>query len=248
MDDPLCIGVRLTVVTNAGVHRHSPVQYTFNRYVNLSPDTRRAPATTNASNLHGEFVEVGATLLGSTTRLTSGSFRSLASSSHNVSFTFILAIVHSLIDRFLACSKHPLWKELISGTLAVGERNPLITRIFSDRDEIETVMDIFGDDAQTLIDTIAGVSPRTSRSALIQTFILCRLGIGQPRARDPQRELTLFIQDLWPPSPASNTIGNSPMLRPDGEPATPRWICGCVEGPIPRSGCGGQGSEGAVKG
>ena len=109
-------------------------------------------------------MEVDATLLGSPTPLAPGSFRSLASSSHNVSLTFILAIDYPPIDLFLACSKHPLWKQLINDALTADERSSLIVKIFSDRDEIEMVMQLFGDDAQAFIDAIAGVSLHISNS------------------------------------------------------------------------------------
>jgi len=126
-------------------------------------------------------VDADATLLGSAAPLTPGSFRSLTSSSYNVSFTFIPTLAHSSIDHFLKCSKHPLWKQLIGDVLAADERSSLIAKIFSDCDEIEMVMQLSGDDAQAFIDTISGVSPqtpRTCRSNLIRTSALCQLGAG----------------------------------------------------------------------
>jgi len=83
---------------NTGVHRRSSVQSPFNCYVYLGRDTRRLPVTTDASDIYGIFVDVGATLLESTAPLAPRSFRSLASSSPRVGFPFIPAIVCLLVN------------------------------------------------------------------------------------------------------------------------------------------------------
>jgi hypothetical protein len=51
-------------------------------------------------------------------------------------------------------SEEPAWKRLISHTLATHERFPLITAIFSDRDQIEVVEKLSGDNAQNVINVI----------------------------------------------------------------------------------------------
>ena len=49
---------------------------------------------------------------------------------------------------------------MISYSLSVDERTPLITSIFSDRDEVEVVEHLAGDDAQAFIDVVYEVSIR----------------------------------------------------------------------------------------
>ena len=48
----------------------------------------------------------------------------------------------------------PAWKQLISPTLAIHKRIPLIESIFSDHDEVEVVGHLRGDDAQAFINVI----------------------------------------------------------------------------------------------
>jgi len=50
--------------------------------------------------------------------------------------------------------KPPAWKRLISSTVAPHERVALITGIFSDQKEVETIRNLCGDDAQTFVDLI----------------------------------------------------------------------------------------------
>ena len=52
----------------------------------------------------------------------------------------------------------PAWKQLISPTLAIHKRIPLIESMVSDRDEAETVGHLHGVDAQAFIDMIYEVS------------------------------------------------------------------------------------------
>jgi len=196
-----------------GIHWRGSIQYQFRRYVDLGHHGRRPPAATDVSNLHGTVVEVDATLLGSEAQLAPRSFRSFANSSHHVSFSFIPAIVRSPADRFLACRTHPPWKRLLSRTLSTDERTSLITKIFSDRDEVGMVMQLFGGDALAFIVTIAGVSlpissPKNGSIDPNANPYLCELGIGYPRTRDPQGVPTLFTHDLWPPSPAPAIADN----------------------------------------
>jgi len=184
-----------------GVHWRGSIQSPFYAHVDLGRVAGRPPASTDASNLHGTVVEVDATLLGSEAQLAPGSFRTFASPSHHVSFSFIPAIMCSPADRFLVCRKHPPWKRLLSRTLATDERTSLITRIFSDRGEVGMVMQLSGDDAQAFIVTIAGVSlpissPKNGSIDFNANLYFCELGIGYPRTRDPQGVPTLFIYDL----------------------------------------------------
>ena len=48
----------------------------------------------------------------------------------------------------------PGLKRLISSTLSMRERVPLITAVFSNRDEVKMIRHLCGDDAQTLIDIV----------------------------------------------------------------------------------------------
>jgi len=56
-------------------------------------------------------------------------------------------------------SNSPAWKQLITRTLTVDERISLMNTIFSDRDQIEIVGGLSGDDAQRFIDTADKVHP-----------------------------------------------------------------------------------------
>ena len=48
----------------------------------------------------------------------------------------------------------PGWKRLISTSLAAHERTAMIATLFMNRDEVEAMKHIGGDDAQTFVDTI----------------------------------------------------------------------------------------------
>ena len=48
----------------------------------------------------------------------------------------------------------PGWKRLINSSLSTHERTSLITAIFSNRDEVETIRHIHGDDTQKFIDMV----------------------------------------------------------------------------------------------
>ena len=62
-------------------------------------------------------------------------------------------------------SERPAWKRLNNHALAKDERASLITAIFSDRNQVEIVGHLSGDEAQSFIDAIDTVGPRTiSRS------------------------------------------------------------------------------------
>ena len=61
----------------------------------------------------------------------------------------------------LACSGVPAWKRAVELPLASDEQISLITDIFSDRDEIEAVKRLYGDDAQTFVDVIDKVPPHS---------------------------------------------------------------------------------------
>ena len=56
-------------------------------------------------------------------------------------------------EQFLA-SRYPLWGRLISCTADGPEFISLITAIFSDKKEIETVQNLNGNDAQDFIDRL----------------------------------------------------------------------------------------------
>ncbi|KAF9644747.1 kinase-like protein, partial [Thelephora ganbajun] len=60
-----------------------------------------------------------------------------------------LEVLHTLLTLDL-----PAWERLINHTLSTDERISLITSLFSDRDEVEMVGYLSGDDAQAFIDVI----------------------------------------------------------------------------------------------
>ena len=54
-----------------------------------------------------------------------------------------------------------MWERLIDRLLTTDERIPLIETIFSDRDKIEVVKRLCGDDAQSFVDVIDEVLLRS---------------------------------------------------------------------------------------
>jgi len=99
---------------------------------------------------------------------------------------------------FLARSNCPAWKWLASDTLASYERISLITMIFSDRDQIKTVRNLSGDDAQTFIDKIDEVilPISCSKEKLIDfdpNPHICQLGVEQFRTTNPQEVSALLV-------------------------------------------------------
>jgi hypothetical protein len=64
-----------------------------------------------------------------------------------------------LPDLFLMCSGIPAWKRLIDPSHTSDEQISLITDIFSDRSETETVKRLSGDDAQSFVDVVDQVFP-----------------------------------------------------------------------------------------
>ncbi|KAF9644321.1 kinase-like protein [Thelephora ganbajun] len=74
-------------------------------------------------------------------------------------------------------SENPAWRRLISTTLDTNGRTPLITTIFSDRDQIEMVEHLSGDDAQRFIDVTHEVldtlAPRIRRRCLRSLYWIC---------------------------------------------------------------------------
>ena len=57
-------------------------------------------------------------------------------------------------DQLLRSSDIPVWKHLTDGHLTTDERVSLIADLFTDRDEIEALKALSGDDAQSFIDVI----------------------------------------------------------------------------------------------
>ena len=57
------------------------------------------------------------------------------------------------------CSGRSAWNRLITSPLTPNQRTSLITEILSDRDEIETINNLCGNDAQSFIDVIDEVAP-----------------------------------------------------------------------------------------
>ena len=64
-------------------------------------------------------------------------------------------------DYTLIRSDLPTWKRLISPHLSVDKRMSLIASIFADRDEVQAIEYLSGDDAQDFVDAIDKVNSRT---------------------------------------------------------------------------------------
>ena len=60
---------------------------------------------------------------------------------------------------FLTCRRIPAWKRLIDCPPDLNDRISLITEIFSDRDEVEAVRRLRGEDAQSFVDIVDEVYP-----------------------------------------------------------------------------------------
>jgi len=59
-------------------------------------------------------------------------------------------------------SNEPAWKWLIDNSHSIHERIPMIAAIFSGHDQVETIGQLSGGDAQIFVDIIDGVSPHTT--------------------------------------------------------------------------------------
>ena len=79
------------------------------------------------------------------------------------------------LDSFLVDISPPAWKQLISPTLAIHKRIPLIESIFSDLDEVEVVGHLRGDDAQAFVDVINEVSFHVLSTPIESTCPLLKL-------------------------------------------------------------------------
>ena len=66
-----------------------------------------------------------------------------------------------LTDQVLMCREPPTWGKLIRNDLPTHERVSLITSIFSDRNQVESVGLLSGSDAQAFVDVIDEVNIRT---------------------------------------------------------------------------------------
>ena len=78
-------------------------------------------------------------------------------------------------------SEDPEWKQLITHPLAAHERRSLVITIFSDRNQIEMVGHLSGDDAQRFVDVVDEVSFRIisrSKDKPIKTSTYFQLGDG----------------------------------------------------------------------
>ena len=93
-----------------------------------------------------------------TTMLESGTSISPASMANLVWLVRSYSVTTHRTDPFLACNSVPAWKRMVKLPL---ERISLITDIFSDRDEIEVVEHLDGDDAQSFVDAIDKVLRRS---------------------------------------------------------------------------------------
>ena len=94
----------------------------------------------------------------------------------------------------------------------MDERVSLITLIFSDGNEVKTIRNLSGHDAQVFIDIINEVSLCTLSPPFTQTSTPCRLGTGWAHTADPQEVCADYIHYLWPPSPASEITVDSTLL------------------------------------
>ena len=98
---------------------------------------------------------IGPTVLGSGDPLAPESASDVADFTRLVSYCSRAPRI-SLI--WFSCSGLPTWKHLISRPPTTRECIPLITAIFSDKNEIGVVQSLCGDDAQAFIDVIDEVS------------------------------------------------------------------------------------------
>ena len=130
-------------------------------------------------------------------------------------------LVHSgdrgFVKLFLVYSEQPPWKRLTSHPLAADERISLITTIFSDRNQIEMVRQLSGDDAQTFIDVIDEVTfykiPRSEdRPVHFDSHYCISLDAGRPRTTDPKEMSRIVVQDVWPPRASSKSLGDPHLL------------------------------------
>ena len=72
-----------------------------------------------------------------------------------------MVVVLRQLNRVISRSDPPAWKRLVSYPLPMHERISLIKTIFSDHGEVEVVVQLSGDDAQTFVDIINEVCART---------------------------------------------------------------------------------------
>ena len=173
-------------------------------------------------------MDIDATLLGPRSPFTARSFRSLASPPRSVGFSFIPVIAYFLTYHFIVSSELPAWKQLITRTLTTSERISLITTILLDRDQVEMVGHLSGDDAQTFIDTVYEVRFRAPPPPMngwspppTHTCTPCWLGVGRPRTTHPQEVHPCCVQALRPPGPGPAITDDSASLQPNEGPAVP---------------------------
>ena len=167
-----------------GIHRRSSVQQQSVPRGYVGNHGWKATAATNQPNPDEQVMGVDATLLGSGSPPTATSVRSLASPTRRVSFHSRLCLRQAY--RFLARSGPPAWKRLIARPLTTHERTSMIKDIFSDRDEIEVVNRLCGDDARSFVDVIDEVPPTLSPWNKPTNFASHWLGVGYPDATPPE--------------------------------------------------------------
>ena len=124
-------------------------------------------------------------------------------------------------DQLLGYSDTPVWKDLIDSPLTTDERVSLITDLFSNRDEIDSLEALSESDAQSVIDAIDEVlvHPRvrmTDPLTRALTLRSRRVGIGWHAAVAPEEVPGHIVQDMQPPlfDPSVNT--NPTPLQSDG--------------------------------
>jgi len=92
----------------------------------------------------------------------------------------------SEVAKVLLTPEVPPWKQLTNRTLTARKRIALITRIFSDRDQIEVVKHLSGDDAQSFIDTIDealdSLTPQIHGACLRYLYEICGRQALLPRS------------------------------------------------------------------
>ena len=124
-------------------------------------------------------------------------------------------------DYVLTCCDLPAWKRLTSSSLSPDEHLALISSIFSDRGEVETVAQLSAGDAQAFVDATDEVSLVTDLMSVSRDRILtlvnpsCFINQALDRLSAKIRRMPVLpVQDLRPQKPASKITPRPVSLWP----------------------------------
>ena len=131
-----------------------------------------------------------------------------------VSRHLIANVVCSFIQPFPTRSDHPTWKSLTNGALSTDERIYLLTTISSDPNQVNSIRNLSGSDAQALIDDIDEVCSLVISypERLIKfnsNLYVCQPGAGQSHATGTQKLSALPVRSVRQPGIAPEIDGNS---------------------------------------